>query len=227
MRVERDQMSPRVERPGARWWVPERPSLHILRSAIQACQGCELHVAATQAVMGAGSAEAQLMILGEQPGEQEDRAGRPFVGSAGQLLERALAEAGIDPGQVYRTNVVKHFRFEVTRGERRLHKSPSRVHVAACGPWLLAELAVVRPTGVVVLGGTAGKALYGRGYRVGRDRGRLRSWPEGFAAGEPGHRPDWVLTTAHPAAVLRSPQRGKAYAELVKDLAVAAAELAA
>ena len=125
-------MSAQIERPGAEEWVPERPSLKGLRAAVQECRGCELHQEATQAVMGAGRARAELLVLGEQPGDQEDRAGKPFVGPAGKLLDRALAEAGIEPDSVYRTNVVKHFRFE-RRGKQRIHKGPSRVHVAACG----------------------------------------------------------------------------------------------
>jgi len=119
------------ERPGAEEWVPERPSLRSLRAAVQDCRGCELYRDATQAVMGEGRARADLVLLGEQPGDKEDREGRPFVGPAGRLLDRALAEAGIPPGGVYRTNVVKHFRWAGTRGKQRIHKTPSRVHVAA------------------------------------------------------------------------------------------------
>jgi uracil-DNA glycosylase family protein len=220
-------MSTPAERPGARWWIPEQPTLHKLREEVQGCKGCELYVDATQGVMGAGPADAELMVLGEQPGDKEDLAGEPFVGPAGQLLDRALAEVGIDPEGVFRTNVVKHFRFSATRGKQRIHKSPSRVHVAACGPWLVAELDVVRPTGVLVLGGTAGKALYGSGFRVGEARGELRSWPDDFAADqEERHRPDWVLTTTHPSAVLRSRNRSQDYEQLLADLRVAAEQLA-
>jgi uracil-DNA glycosylase family protein len=218
-------MASTVERPGARWWVPEKPSLHNVRDAVQGCQGCELHLDATQGVMGAGRADAELMVLGEQPGDKEDRAGEPFVGPAGQLLDQALTEAGIDPQGVFRTNVVKHFRFSGTRGKQRVHKSPSRAHVAACGPWLMAELDVVRPTGVLVLGGTAGKALYGAGFRVGEARGELRSWPEQFGPDEDHHQPRWVLTTTHPSAVLRSRNREEDYERLVADLQVAAEAL--
>jgi uracil-DNA glycosylase family protein len=211
-----------VERPGARWWVPEDPSMRNLADAVQECKGCELHENATQAVMGDGNTGAGLMVLGEQPGDQEDREGKPFVGPAGKLLDRALGEVGIDPEDVYRTNVVKHFRFSGTRGKQRIHKSPSRVHVAACGPWLLAELDVVRPTGVLVLGGTAGRALYGADFRVGEARGELRSWPSDFGTVESEHRPEWVLTTTHPAAVLRSRNRDENYERLLADLRVAA-----
>lgn len=218
-------MKTTVERPGARWWVPERPSLRTLQSAIQDCRGCELYLHATQPVMGSGKADSALMVLGEQPGDQEDQVGEPFVGPAGKLLGRALAEAGIAPKSVYRTNVVKHFRFVGTRGKQRIHKSPSRVHVAACGPWLVAELDVVRPTGVVVLGGTAGRALYGSGFKVGAARGELRSWPKEYADSE-HHEPEWVLATVHPSAVLRSHHRDEDHARFVEDLRVAAAALA-
>jgi DNA polymerase len=189
---------------------------------VQECRGCELYENATQAVMGDGPDDAQLMVVGEQPGDKEDLAGEPFVGPAGKLLDRALGEAGIDPATVYRTNVVKHFRFTGTRGKQRIHKSPSRVHVTACGPWLLAELDVVQPEGVVLLGGTAGKALYGSTFRVGETRGRLQDWPTDFAS---PHEPAWVLPTTHPSAVLRSERRSEELAALVADLRVAAANL--
>jgi DNA polymerase len=198
--------------------VPDDLSLSSLRSAAQECRGCDLYRDATQAVMGDGPDDAPLMVVGEQPGDKEDRAGEPFVGPAGKLLDRALEEAGIAPDSVFRTNVVKHFRFSGTRGKQRIHKSPSRLQVAACGPWLVAELSLVRPKGVVVLGGTAGKALYGASYRVGETRGRLQEWP-GPAE---GHVPDWVLPTTHPSAVLRSQQREEDLAAFVADLRVAA-----
>ena len=207
--------------PGADAWVPARLSLKNLQRGVQECRGCELYREATQAVMGAGRVRAELLVLGEQPGDQEDRAGKPFVGPAGKLLDRALADVGIEPGSVYRTNVVKHFRFE-TRGKQRIHKGPSRVHVAACGPWLVAELNLVRPTGVVVLGGTAGKAIYGSGFKVGEARGELRSWPD---SSDDHHRPEWVLPTTHPSAVLRSRNRDEDFQLLVDDLRVAATVL--
>ena len=211
------------EWPGAQQWVPERPSMTRLREAVQDCRGCELYRNATQAVMGDGSASAEVMVLGEQPGDKEDVAGEPFVGPAGKVLDRALAESGLPPQDVFRTNVVKHFRFSGTRGKQRIHKSPSRWHVTACGPWLVAELAVVRPTGVIVLGGTAGKALYGSSFRVGESRGRLIDWPDAF---EVAHPPSWVLTTTHPSAVLRADDREAAYEGLVADLRVAVGALA-
>ncbi len=208
--------------PGAEEWIPDRPSLKSLRQAVQDCRGCDLYRDATQAVMGDGPAKAEVMVLGEQPGDKEDLAGEPFVGPAGKILDRALGDAGLPPEDVFRTNVVKHFRFSGTRGKQRIHKSPSRWHVAACGPWLVAELAVVKPTGVVVLGGTAGKAVYGSSFRVGESRGRLIDWPDTFPVRRP---PAWVLTTTHPSAVLRADDRDAAYDGLVSDLRVAVAAL--
>jgi DNA polymerase len=207
------------ERPGAEQWVPDRPSLRSLSAAVQECRGCELYRDATQAVMGAGRARADLVLLGEQPGDREDLEGKPFVGPAGRLLDKALADAGIEPDEVYRSNVVKHFRWSGTRGKQRIHKGPSRVHVAACGPWLVAELGVVKPLGVVLLGGTAGKAVYGSSFRVGTSRGHLLDWPDEFSL---AHPPQWVLPTTHPSAVLRNEDRGAAYDALVGDLRVAA-----
>lgn len=172
--------------------------------------------------MGEGPVDARLLVLGEQPGDKEDLAGEPFVGPAGRLLDSALEDAGIPPASVFRTNVVKHFRYSGTRGKQRIHKSPSTWHVAACGPWLVAELAVVKPRGVVVLGGTAGKALFGSSFRVDASRGRLLDWPDSFAVDDP---PDWVLTTTHPSAVLRSRNRDEDRRALVADLRVAAGAL--
>jgi DNA polymerase len=187
------------ERPGAARWVPERATLGRLREAAQDCRGCELYRDATQVVMGEGLKKARLVLLGEQPGDQEDRQGRPFVGPAGRVLVRALGDAGIDPDDTYRTNVVKHFRWR-GRGKRRIHQTPNQVHVTACGPWLVAEFRELRPAGVVLLGGTAGKLVFGSSFRVGEARGRLVDWPERFPV---DHPPDWVLPTTHPSAVLR------------------------
>jgi DNA polymerase len=159
------------------------------------------------------------MLVGEQPGDKEDVAGEPFVGPAGRLLDQALAEAGIDPGQVFRTNAVKHFRFSGTRGKQRIHKGPSRVHVAACQPWLLAELDVVRPRGVVLLGATAGQAFYGASFRVGATRGQVLAWPEEVVVPRP---PEWVVPTVHPSSILRSRQRSEDLGAFVADLRVAA-----
>ena len=181
--------------------MPPATSVGRLRDAAQECRGCELFADATQAVMGDGPKDARLMLVGEQPGDQEDRVGEPFVGPAGRLLDRALEEAGLDPASVYRTNAVKHFRFHA-RGKRRIHESPKRQHVLACGPWLEAELAVVRPVGVVVLGVTAGQAVVGSTrFRLKDHRGSFFEWPtDGFTS---PHPPEWWTATTHPSAVLR------------------------
>jgi DNA polymerase len=179
------------------------------------CQGCELYGPATQTVFSAGSALARVVLVGEQPGDMEDRQGVPFVGPAGQLLDRALADAGIDRAQAYVTNAVKHFRFRET-GRRRLHQTPDLTHMTACRPWLDAELALVEPDVLVCLGATAAKALFGPDFRVTRQRGQL------FArAGSTG----WMLATYHPSAVLRADDRAAAFSALVADLRVAAAAL--
>jgi DNA polymerase len=211
------------ERPGADRWVPDGATLPELREAVQGCRGCELYRDATQAVMGEGLKKARLVLLGEQPGDQEDKQGEPFVGPAGRVLADAIADAGIDPKDTYRTNVVKHFRWQA-RGKRRIHETPSQAHVTACRPWLVAELAQLRPVGVVVLGGTAGKLLFGSSFRVGEQRGRLVDWPERFPVANP---PDWVLPTTHPSAVLRAEgDREATYEGLVADLVVGAEALA-
>ena len=173
--------------------------------------------------MGEGSSRARLVLLGEQPGDQEDRAGTPFVGPAGRVLDSALDEAGIDRKDTYVTNVVKHFRFRSPRGKQRLHRSPTQAHVTACAPWLQAELALLRPEGVVLLGATAGKALYGTSFRVGEARGAPAEWPDRLPT---DHPPQWVLATIHPSAVLRArDQRHEAYEGLVADLRLAAQTL--
>ncbi len=206
--------------------MPDRPTPASLRDAVQECRGCELHADATQGVMGRGAPDAPLMVVGEQPGDQEDRRGEPFVGPAGKLLARAMDDAGIDSTQTYITNVVKHFRFSGTRGKQRIHRSPAQVHVAACGPWLVAELDLVQPTGVLLLGGTAGKALYGPSFRVGESRGRRQEWPPDVGGTRSAHVPEWVVTTTHPSAVLRSREQDSDYELLVADLRVVADALA-
>lgn len=208
--------------PGASPWVPDRPSLGALEDALPDCRGCDLYQDATQVVPGAGRAGSSLLLLGEQPGDKEDQAGEPFVGPAGRLLDEALAAAGIDPEDAFVTNAVKHFRWEGHRGSNRLHKSPARWQLTACGPWLVAELDAVRPTGVVLLGATAGKAVFGSSFRVSHVRGELQRWPDAFAV---HHRPEWVLPTQHPSAVLRAPKRETAFDALVADLRVAATAL--
>lgn len=218
-----DDTKSRADYPGAGPWVPERPTLSTIRSRAQQCEGCDLYRDATQAVVGDGPRDARVMAIGEQPGDKEDRAGEPFVGPAGQLLDRALEEAGIAPSAVFRTNAVKHFRFSGTRGRQRIHKSPSRWQVTACGPWLLAELEVVQPQVVVLLGATAGQAVFGPSFRVGAARGRPLPWSETLLEVDPP--PQTVIATTHPSAVLRSRQRDEDYAAFVSDLQVAVAAL--
>jgi len=211
-------MATRTPHPGAQEWVPGRPTLRRLAEAAQSCQGCDLYRDATQAVMGTGDPSAELVLLGEQPGDREDREGEPFVGPAGRILDEALEEAGVDPATTYTTNVVKHFRHKTVR-KRRIHESPTTAQVIACSPWLRTELDLVRPRGVVILGGTAGKALYGSGFKVGEARGRRQPWPERFPV---DHPPEWAVATIHPSAVLRAREERKAaYEGLVEDLRTA------
>jgi DNA polymerase len=201
--------------------VPARPSLRNLREGVNTCRACDLYQDATQGVMGDGPLGARLMLIGEQPGDVEDRTGRPFVGPAGRLLDRALEEAGLQPGDGFRTNVVKHFR-HVVRGGKRIHQTPVRWQIAACEPWVLAELGLVRPQIVVILGATAGKSIFGPGFRVGRDRGRELAWPgPGTSWGSALVPAPVAVATAHPSAVLRSRNRTADFAALVRDLVVA------
>ena len=199
-----------MERAASAAPVPERPTLPRLREAVQACRACELWAGASQAVFGEGGRRAELMLVGEQPGDREDVEGAPFVGPAGRELDRALAEAGIARERVYLTNVVKHFRFKA-RGKRRIHQRPDAVHVAACRPWLDAELAVVRPQTLLCLGAVAAQALVGRDVRVTRDRGRPLDSPLAPC----------VMATVHPSSILRAPDetaRREAHAAFVADL---------
>ncbi|KUI25340.1 uracil-DNA glycosylase [Mycobacterium sp. IS-1496] len=207
--------------PGAEDFVPDTRDVSILADAVQACRGCELYHDATQGVFGQGSANATVMFVGEQPGDQEDRAGEPFVGPAGKLLDRALAAAGIDRDAVYVTNAVKHFKFTLPeRGKRRIHKTPSRTEVVACRPWLLAELDAVQPEVVVLLGATAAKALLGNDFRLTAHRGDVLSLPQITDLDiDPA-----VVATVHPSSVLRGPadNRQEAFDALTEDLRVAA-----
>ncbi|PWI17397.1 uracil-DNA glycosylase [Streptomyces sp. Act143] len=200
-------------------FVPDGGGLGALRKAAAGCHGCPLHRDATQTVFGEGDAHARLMLVGEQPGDQEDRQGKPFVGPAGKLLDRALAEAGLDSGDAYVTNAVKHFKFtQAEPRKRRMHKAPSLREMTACGPWLAAELAVVEPELIVILGATAGKALLGSSFRVTQVRGTVLE--------EEIHgRPERLVPTVHPSSVLRSDDREAAYQGLVSDLKVAARAL--
>ncbi|MEZ0163788.1 UdgX family uracil-DNA binding protein [Kineococcus sp. LSe6-4] len=214
-------MATKVERAGAQEWVPAGADVGRLREAAVDCRGCELWEPATQVVFSAGSPTARLALVGEQPGDQEDRRGIPFVGPAGRLLQRAVEEAGVDRADVYVTNAVKHFRFtQKAPGQRRIHASPDVGHVSACRPWLAAELAAVDPDVVVCLGATAAKALLPKDFRVTKDRGQVLRLQT--SRGE-----KTFLGTIHPSAVLRVPEddRQGAYDGLVADLRTAVAAL--
>jgi uracil-DNA glycosylase family protein len=198
-------------------WLPERPTVRRLREAAPACRGCELWEDATQVVFSAGPADARLVLVGEQPGDQEDKQGEPFVGPAGRLLGQALEAAGISREEVYLTNAVKHFR-HTARGKRRLHQKPELRHLVSCRPWLETELATVAPAVVVALGATAGRAVLERPVKVGAERGRLLVEPPALPT---------VLTT-HPSALLRIRDRDERAAgldALSADLALAAASV--
>lgn len=201
----------------ARDFLPARRTLPSLRRAAAECRGCPLWRNATQTVFGEGLAKARLMLVGEMPGDREDLAGRPFVGPAGKLLDDALEAAGIERGDVYVTNVVKHFKW-VPRGKRRLHRTPDVAEIRACLPWLEAEIDVVKPYALVCLGATAAKALLGPGFRVLRDRGRFVDSPLAPR----------VSATVHPSALLRMRdrnERDEALERLITDLAAVKAEL--
>jgi uracil-DNA glycosylase family protein len=199
-----------VGMPTTESYLPARMNLTSLRRAAAVCKGCELYKNATQTVLGAGPRSARLIMVGEMPGDGEDRAGKPFVGPAGRLLSEACAEARLERNDVYVTNAVKHFRWQ-PRGKRRLHKSPAARHIEACKPWLQAEILVVEPQLIVCLGAVAAKALLGSSFRVTRERGKLKHTLEGLPA----------LATYHPAAILRTPDsdaRRRMRDELISDL---------
>jgi DNA polymerase len=202
-------------------YIPERPTLPKVRTAAMGCKACWLWTLGTQTVFGEGPRQAQVMFVGEQPGDQEDRAGRPFVGPAGKLLDRALDEAGIDRSNVYVTNAVKHFKWErAERGTRRIHKKPNDAEVRACRPWLDAEIALVRPRVIIALGATAAQTLLGKQFRVTKDRGKAMQSPLAEA----------IFATVHPSSVLRAPDPGaRAEAEraFVADLKQVARHLQA
>ena len=197
--------------------IPKRPTLASLRQAAAGCRACPLWETGTQTVFGEGAAKARAMFVGEQPGDQEDRQGRPFVGPAGRLLDEALELAGIDRRSIYVTNAVKHFKWEA-RGKRRIHAKPSWSEQMACRPWLEAEIAVVRPHVLVCLGATAAQSLLGKQFRVTKERGR---WLESELA-------ERVTATIHPSAILRQRGSDARHAELarfVDDLKKVAAVL--
>jgi uracil-DNA glycosylase family protein len=210
---------PPAEKPSAsEEFLPPSRSLPALRAASEHCVGCELFRRATQVVFGEGPADARMMLIGEQPGDQEDRSGRPFVGPAGALLDRALAKVGIERAQVYVTNAVKHFKWE-PRGKRRLHQKPTAGEIQACRGWMMAELDAVRPDIIVCLGATAAQAFLGKKFSVTQRRGEVFETP-------------WArfwMATYHPSALLRMPDadsRAAATAAFEEDLARAASLLA-
>jgi uracil-DNA glycosylase family protein len=193
---------------GAGDLIPAEPTIAALQAAAAGCTACALYRDATQTVFGEGSEGARVMLVGEQPGDAEDRAGRPFVGPAGKLLDQCLVEAGIERRQTYVTNVVKHFKW-VRRGTRRIHSKPGSVEIEACFPWLEAEISLVKPQIVVALGATAAQALFGRAFRVTRDRGRLV--PFAFAP--------HALATVHPSSLLRAPDEATRDREIQRFIA--------
>jgi uracil-DNA glycosylase family protein len=192
---------------------PNTSSLSALREAARACTACHLYKRATQTVFGEGPKRASIMLVGEQPGDYEDLTGKPFVGPAGQIMNRALEEAGIDRQEVYVTNAVKHFKWE-PRGKRRIHQKPNAREIAACRPWLEAELRIVKPKLVVLLGATAAQTIFGSSFRVTRERGKVLS--SKFAPK--------IVATVHPSSLLRQPDeasREREYRNFVADLRVA------
>jgi DNA polymerase len=196
--------------PSAAGLIPNEPNVEELRKAAAECTACPLYANATQTVFGEGPEQARVMFVGEQPGDSEDLAGHPFVGPAGKLLDRCMKEAGIDRSRAYVTNAVKHFKW-VPRGTRRIHSKPSSMEIAACFPWLEAEIAAVKPRVVVALGATAAQALFGKAFRVTKERGRLI--PSRFAP--------YALATVHPSSLLRAPDEESRHREMrlfVEDL---------
>jgi DNA polymerase len=209
-RSGKDREAPKDATP----FLPERLSLPALREAASECEGCDLYLAATQTVFGEGPKSARVVFVGEQPGDSEDREGRPFVGPAGKLFDRALAQAGIERRTTYVTNAVKHFSFE-PRGKARLHKKPRVGEVRACAPWLRAELKVIQPDVLVLLGATAAQAVFGPSFRISRERGVVKS----------GEQAKSIIATIHPSAVLRAPDdeaRKELFEQLVADLRIVA-----
>ena len=190
-------------------FLPAHPTLKTLQAAARECHGCPLYERATQTVFGEGPAKAKIVLVGEQPGDQEDLQGKPFVGPAGKLLDKALTDAGIDRRVVYVTNAVKHFKWE-PRGKRRIHQKPNGLEINACHPWLEAELTIIRPEVVVALGATAAQALMGPKFRVTKERGIF--FPHVDAK--------WLMATVHPSAILRSEpaSRQQEYEFFLNDL---------
>lgn len=188
--------------------MPSKITLPALRDAAASCKGCDLWQRGTQTVFGEGSAHARVLMVGEQPGDKEDLQGRPFVGPAGAILDKALEAAGIDRDDVYVTNIVKHFKWE-PRGKRRIHKKPNALQISACRPWLDSEIAVTRPEVVVLLGATAAQGLLGRDFRVSQQRGE---WVQSGIA-------PFVIATVHPSSILRAPDDETRHEEMQKFIA--------
>jgi uracil-DNA glycosylase family protein len=203
-------MAKRIPSNPANPLIPPDATLEELQNAAKNCKACDLWKLGTQTVFGEGTPNAKIMLIGEQPGNQEDLEGRPFVGPAGKLLDAALEEAGIDRKKVYVTNAVKHFKWE-PRGKRRIHKKPNAVELAACRPWLDAEIAALRPKIIVCLGATAAQSLLGRDFRVTQHRGEFLKSPLA----------PYVLATVHPSSILRAPDeatRAKEMKRFIADL---------
>lgn len=194
--------------PTAAAFLPEKMTLPRLRDAASICKGCDLWKRGTQTIFGEGSPHARVLLVGEQPGDKEDLQGRPFVGPAGAILDKALAAAGIERNEVYVTNIVKHFKWE-PRGKRRIHKKPSALEVSACRPWLDAELAVTHPDVVVLLGASAAQGLLGRDFRVSQQRGQWISSPLAPS----------VMATVHPSSILRAPDEETRHEEMRRFIA--------
>jgi DNA polymerase len=192
---------------GAEEYLPDRLTMTAMRDAVQGCKGCQLYANATQAVFGEGRKTSEVMLVGEQPGDQEDKAGQPFVGPAGRILDDALAEAGIDRSATYVTNAVKHFKWKA-RGTRRIHDKPSWSEQMACRPWLDAEIRVVKPRVLVLMGATAAQSILGKSFRVTQHRGEALD----------SDLAELVTATIHPSAVLRADDREEMFHGLVRDL---------
>jgi uracil-DNA glycosylase len=217
--TERRKRNPANAKPGepVSDLLPERPTLPAVREIAAGCKACDLYKRGTQTVFGEGPAKAELMLVGEQPGDAEDQAGHPFVGPAGRLLDTALEEAGIDRRQVYVTNVVKHFKWE-PRGKRRIHAKPNAAEIGACRPWLEVEIALVKPRILICLGATAAQALLGRSFKVSQQRGTVVASPLAPI----------VSATVHPSSILRAPDdetRREEMRRFVQDLRTIAREM--
>lgn len=209
-------MSPKILATSAADFLPARKTLPALREAARHCKGCDLWQRATQTVFGEGRVGADVILVGEQPGDQEDLQGRPFVGPAGRILDKALEAARIEREDVYVTNAVKHFKWE-PRGKRRIHKKPSGMQIAACRPWFDEEVKTVAPKVIVCLGATAAQALLGRDFRVTRDRGKILT-----------HGAIPIIATVHPSSILRAPDDESRHAEMahfIEDLKVVAGQI--